>query len=218
MKVHMISLTTLRVNLGCLLLISAFALLVHVPPAIAQRVSFGVVAGGYANKDFISHHIPTPGFNPDIAISEARGYVIGPTAEVRIWNSLSIATDALYKPLHYRQSAAFYPDGSIGYAPATVVTWQFPLLARYRFSAGSIRTFLEGGPSFRTAGNLNATNPSNRGLSLGLGIEGKWGATSIAPSARYTRWAKDRYPWSHDVQTKPDQLEFMIRLTWGFGK
>ncbi len=196
----------------------AVSLLAPPPSTFAQRVSFGIVAGGYANKDFISHYIPTPGFLPSIAISDAGGYLIGPTAEVRIHRGFSFAADALYKPLHYEMSATFYPDGSIGYAPATVVTWQFPLLARYRFATGAIRPFLEGGPSFRTAGNLNATNPSNRGLSLGMGLEAKWGATSIAPSARYTRWAKDRYPWSHDVQTKPDQLEFMIRLTWGFGK
>jgi hypothetical protein len=209
--------TIIRTNLSLWLTILAVSLLVPSPSAFGQRISIGIVAGGYANKDFVSYYRPTPGFLPAIAISDAGGYLIGPTAEVRIHRGFSFAADALYKPLHYEMSATFYPDGRIGYAPATVVTWQFPLLARYRFSSSKIRPFLEGGPSFRAAGNLNQTNPSNRGFSLGFGLESKWRATGIAPSVRYTRWAKDRYPWSNDVQTRPDQLEFMIRLTWGFG-
>jgi hypothetical protein len=110
--------------------------------AFAQRVSVGVVVGGYGNADFVSHYIPTPGFNPNIAISDSGGYVVGPTFEVRLLQRLSIAADALYKPLHYKQSATFYPDGSIGFAPATVVTWQFPLLAKYRFSLGALKPFI----------------------------------------------------------------------------
>ena len=181
----------------------------------AQRVSVGVVVGGYGNADFVSHYIPTPGFLPDIAISDAGGYIVGPTLEVRIVRGLSLVGDALYKPLHYKHGATFHADGTpIGFAPATVVTWQFPLLAKYRFSSGKLKPFLEGGPAFRTAGNLNATNPSNHGVSAGVGLEGQWRALSLAPSIRYTRWAKDRYPWSHDVQTRSDQVEFQFRFLW----
>lgn len=180
----------------------------------AQRVSIGVVAGGYGNADFVSHYIPTPGFNPNIAISGSGGYIVGPTLEVRFVGGLSLVADALYKPLHYEQSATFHADGSIGFAPATVVTWQFPLLAKYRFASGRVQPFLEGGPAFRTAGNLNTTNPSNRGVSAGLGFEGGWRAISLAPSIRYTRWARDRFPWSEDVQTRSDQVEFQFRVLW----
>ena len=180
----------------------------------AQRVSLGLVVGGYGNADFVSHYIPTPGFNPDIAISDSGGYIVGPTLEVRFVRGLSLVADALYKPLHYKHAATFHADGTIGFAPATVVTWQFPLLAKYRFSSGNVKPFLEGGPAFRTAGNLNATNPSNHGVSAGVGIEGQWRALSLAPSIRYTRWAKDRYPWSHDVQTRSDQVEFQFRFLW----
>lgn len=179
-----------------------------------QRISVGVVAGGYANADFVSSVHLIPGVNPDITISDKGGYVVGPTVELLLLRRLSLVTDALYKPLHYRRSATFYADGSIGYAPATVVTWQFPVLAKYRFTSGKLRPFLEAGPSFRSAGNLNQTNPSNHGVSAGVGIEGRWRALSLAPSIRYTRWAKDRYPWSYDVQTRPDQVEFQFRVLW----
>jgi hypothetical protein len=164
--------------------------------AFGQRISLGVVVGGYGNADFVSHYIPTPGHNPDIAVSDRGGYVVGPTFEARLVRRLSFAIDALYKPLHHRQSAAFYPDGTVGYAPATVVTRQIPLPAKYRFPFGALRPFLEGRPSFRAAGNLNTTNPSHHGISAGAGIEGRWRALSMAPGVRCTRWAKDRYPWT----------------------
>ncbi len=210
--------STFRTNPVRRILILAVSFLVLASSAHAQRVSLGAVAGGYANKDFVSHYIPTPGFNPNIAVSDAGGFIFGPTIEIPVNRRFSFAVDEHYKTLHYKQSASFYPDGSVGYAPATVVTWQFPLLARYRVPAGPASIFLEGGPSLRTAGNLNTTNPSHRGLSIGLGVERVWHRTAFAPSARYTRWAKDLYPWSHDVQTRSDQLEFMIRFTWGLGK
>lgn len=179
-----------------------------------QRISVGVVAGGYANSDFVSKIHIIPGVNPDITLSDKGGYFFGPTVELHLTRRLSVVTDALYKPLHYKRSATFFPNGSIGYAPATVVTWQFPLLTKFRFASGKLRPFLEGGPSFRSAGNLNQTNPSNHGVSAGVGIEGRWRALSLAPSIRYTRWAKDRYPWSYDVQTRSDQVEFQFRVIW----
>jgi hypothetical protein len=184
------------------------------PALYGQRISVGVVAGGYANSDFVSSVYLFPGFNPDITVSEKGGYFVGPTVEVDVTRRLSVVSDALYKPLHYKKSATFFPDGSIGYAPATVVTWQFPVLMKYHFTSIKLRPFLEGGPSFRSAGNLNQTNPSNYGVSAGLGIEGRWRVHSLAPSIRYTRWAKDRYPSSYDVQTRSDQVEFQFRVIW----
>lgn len=188
--------------------------------ASAQRISIGAVAGGYTNSDFVSHYIPMAGFLPNIAISDAGGYIVGPTMEVRLIRNLSFVADGLYKPLHYEQAATFYPDGRIGYAPATVVTWQFPLLAKYRFSSRRFRPFIEGGPSFRTSGNLNQTAPSHRGVSAGAGLEWRPGSIAIGPGVRYTRWAEDRasrsrFPLSGDVQTRADQVEFLFRITWG---
>jgi hypothetical protein len=98
----------------------------------------------------------------------------------------------------------------IGYAPATVITWQFPVLARYKFSLDRLRPFLEGGPSFRTAGNVNSSNPSHFGVSAGVGVETQWRTLRIVPRVRYTRWAEDP---SYALQTRADQLEFLV----GFG-
>ena len=45
------------------------------------------------------------------------------------------------------------------------------MLAKYRFHWSKMNPFVELGPSFRTAGNLNGTNPSHYGFTSGLGVE-----------------------------------------------
>lgn len=190
------------------------AMLLLAPSASAQRISFGAVVGGYANRDFVDHYnIPMLPFPPDTVRSDSGGYVIGPSIEVHFTRRFSLGLDALYKPLHYEQSATFTQTGEvIGFAPATVVTWQFPVLARYRFPLGRIRPFIEGGPSLRATGNLNLSNPSHFGVSAGAGIEAQWGRLSLAPGVRYTRWAKDI--WWANVRSRPDQVEVLVRLSW----
>jgi hypothetical protein len=123
-----------------------------------------------------------------------------------------MSVEALYKPLHYRAATVVSQEGAVlGFAPATVVTWQFPVLARYRFSQGRLRPFLEGGPSFRSAGNLNSSDPSHFGVTAGVGAETGWRRLRIAPRVRYTRWAEDSR--RADVRTRSDQVEFLV----GFG-
>lgn len=198
------------VNLAAVV-ITAVSLLA--PPASGQRVSLGVVVGGYANDDFDSRYTPYPGFFPSITEPDSGGYVIGPALDVRLFPRLSIGVEALYKPLHYRAAAEFSWEGAVlGFAPATVVTWQFPVLARYRFSLGRLRPFLEGGPSFRATGNLNSSDPSHFGVTAGAGVETEWRRLRIAPRVRYTRWAEDSR--RADVRTRSDQVEFLVGFSY----
>lgn len=180
---------------------------------LARRFAFGVVAGGYLNSDFKSHYIPTPGFNPDIVESEAGGYIVGPFVNVRLIPHFSVEAAALYKPLHYKQAASFRNGAVLGFAPATVVTWQFPILAKYEFVPGRVRPFIEAGPSFRTAGNLNQSDPSRVGVTIGAGLTTRWSKVALAPRVRYTRWAND--PWSANVRTRADQIEFLVGISYG---
>jgi hypothetical protein len=89
-----------------------------------------------------------------------------------------------------------------------VITWEFPVLAKYRFAVAVARPFLEAGPSLRTTGNLNSANPSHYGFTGGVGIETHWKNVNIAPVIRYTRWA----PESHvaDVKAVANQLELLV--------
>ena len=97
----------------------------------AQTVSFGLVAGGYDNQDFDSLFEPGPldvagrPFPPTVVQPDSGGYIVGPSLEIHWSQRISLRVEALNKPLHYQDGAAFNQDNvPIGFAPNTVVTWQ----------------------------------------------------------------------------------------------
>lgn len=87
-------------------------------------------------------------------------------------------------------------------SPFRVETFEFPVLAKYRFGVGKLRLFAEAGPSFRAAGNLNFY-PSHYGASAGVGVEMPWRRLNIALALRYTRWAPDTSPLRSVSQLNP---------------
>ena len=180
----------------------------------AQTVSFGLVAGGYDNQDFDSLFEPGPlDFPPTVVQPDSGGYIVGPSLEIHWSQRISLRVEALNKPLHYQDAAAFNQDAvPIGFAPNTVVTWQFPVLVKYKFPLGRLSPFLEGGPSFRSAGNLNRSDPSHVGVSAGVGVEAQWRRLRIAPRVRYTRWAEDSLDLA--ARTRPGQLEFLADFSY----
>ena len=130
--------------------------------------------------------------------------------EFRLPGNWSVEADGLYHPLRY-DLASVLPNGTlIGVSPSPVITFEFPVLAKYRFRWGKWRPFVEAGPSFRTAGNLNNANPSHYGAALGVGAETSLGEFRIAPEVRYVRWAEDN-PFY--VQTRSDQVELLLSLS-----
>jgi hypothetical protein len=85
---------------------------------------------------------------------------------------LSVEIDGLYHELEFT-TAFIEPNGtSNSVSPAPVVTWEFSVMVKYRFSLPILKPFVEAGPTFRTAGNLNGTSPSNHGFTVGVGVEG----------------------------------------------
>ena len=94
---------------------------------------------------------------------------------------LSVEFNALYRPRVLSEGQR-----------ATVLTWEFPVLAKYKFSATRSNLFLELGPSFRTSGNTNGTNPSPYGVTAGAGVERRVHRLRVTPALRYTYWGADR--------------------------
>ncbi len=179
-----------------------------------QRLSLGIVVGGSPTDGFQNITEPNPiGTQSTRAYSQAKDWLAGGSLEVRITRAWSIEADAIFRQLHMVQAQPLPGGGGLTpFAKTPVVTWQFPVLAKYRLPGTRVRPFLETGPSFRTAGNLNASNPSKRGYTVGGGIETHWGNLKIAPTVRYTRWAADD-PRYRPTQTKPDQIEFLLNLS-----
>ena len=121
----------------------------------------------------------------------------------------SVEIDGLYRPLNFTTFTSSVPSG--GSAPNnTVVTWEFPLLAKYELQTRPVKPFLELGPSFRTAGNLNDTFPSSHGVTAGTGLETSLRKLRFSAGARYTRWASDNTISSFQPRTNPNQVEILV--------
>jgi hypothetical protein len=122
--------------------------------------------------------------------SDANSFIAGASIEVALHGRLSLEANGIYRPLHATNLGT--EEGDIRFA---VLTWEFPILAKYRFrTARRWQPFLEAGPSFRLDGNFNGPTPSHYGAAGGAGIEAHLGKLKIAPAIRYTRWGSDRSP------------------------
>ncbi len=106
---------------------------------LGQKLSIGIVAGGSLTDSFptvtTSFGPPQPAFSPAGTRTFASGkdYVLGPAAELTFSPYWSLEVDGLYRKLHFVW-AAVEQDGSLNsVSPSPVVTWEFPVLAKYRF-------------------------------------------------------------------------------------
>jgi hypothetical protein len=197
--------------------IASFYAFLGAHQASAQIVSVGVVGGAGLTDDFRSDTIPAQGYSPYLHFSSSsKDYLAGASVELALPLHLSAELDGLYRPLNYSYTGSYTNPSGVGdfsHPSATVLTWEFPLLAKYKFSPRPIRPFVAAGPSFRASGNLNGTSPSHSGITVGGGIEARFHRLKIAPQIRYTRWAEDHPspPWA---VTNPNQVELLAGLTF----
>jgi hypothetical protein len=183
--------------------------------ASGQKISMGVIAGGsltsaFPDRTYI-YILPSgqPAGPGDRTFSPSKDYLIGGMLELRLNPNWSVEVDGMFRKLHMTE-ASVLSDGSLNsVSPSPVITWEFPVLAKYRFQGWKVNPFVEAGPSFRTAGNLNGTDPSHHGIATGLGIETHWRSLKIAPSVRYTRWASEDRE-TNPRSTAPNQVELLV--------
>jgi hypothetical protein len=174
---------------------------------LGQRFSYGLTAGSALTDDFNSSYYPSSGgFLPTNITSGDKSVIVGPTLEWNFTPRFSVEADGLFRELRYKNSLAGDHNPT--------VTWEFPILAKYRLFSysgprSSVRPFLEAGPAFRTTGNLNAY-PSHTGISAGGGLDFRLRKFDISPTLRYTRWAEDG---STGYRSRADQIEFLVGFT-----
>ena len=175
--------------------------------AYGQSLSFGIVGGGSVTEDF--HNTPQ-GPGSVLAYSTPKRYIAGAMLEMALKAGWSFEVDGLFHPLGYT-NAFVEPNGTLNsVSPATVVTWEFPVMAKYRFQRGRMTPFLEGGAALRTTGNLNGANPSHTGFIAGAGVEVPFGRFRFSPEVRYTHWAADP---SYAVRTISNQVELLAAFS-----
>jgi hypothetical protein len=169
--------------------------------ATGHRLSPGVLVGLSATGEF---------YNPNTGVKERIGDLGGVSGLLELRQGLALEVDAIYKPLH---------NGVGGGQGFTVLTWDFPVLAKYHLAKLGRAPFVEAGPSFRAAGNLNGYNPSHFGVTAGSGVEIRRGWALLSAALRYTRWAKDGLPnylqqgGQHDYpRTNVNSVELIIGI------
>jgi len=192
--------------------------------ALAQPVSFGLKAG-----------VPwTDSLNTvqgDTAAATGR-YLFGPEVEVQLPLGLSVECNALYRHFSYTNVEAFAGNtittiGSSG-------NWEFPMVAKYRFSAKVVRPYLEAGVAWDALSGLQNTSsatpcsivcentnypptPSSQttaGVVLGGGVDIHAFVIHVAPEFRFTRWAKQYFNLSGDLHSGHNQVEFLVGFTF----
>lgn len=190
--------------------------------APAQIVSFGVKTG-----EPLTSALPYSDYGSNLL--DTGRWTIGPTVELRLVHGFSLEVDALYRG--YRQAGSYSFSASIAdgtnlvnlipfsssYRQDTKV-WDFPVLLKYRFTAGRVHPFVDAGytwshessdqvqsltclgtsdacnasdlkPYFHT--QTTSTGSNNRGgPTAGGGVEFKYGKVKIAPELRYTRFGR----------------------------
>lgn len=172
------------------------------------------VAGGGSFTHGIADRILGEGPPKTLIYPTHRDYLVGPAIELGLPRRIAVGFEALYRPLN-ETASTLLADGSLrSVSPATVVTWEFTVLGRYRLTENRWRPVVEAGPSFRTAGNLNASSPSSTGMAVGAGLETRFGALRVMPCFRYTRWAADPL-WAFAVRTNQNQAVFLLELSFG---
>ncbi len=136
-------------------------------------------------------------------------FTIGPTLEVRLPLGLSVQVDALYK------------RHKLVNGTSTAGNWELPLLAKYKFPGLLTRTFVEGGVSFQSIGDIAkfATNQevdkSRRGFVMGAGVEAKLIKVRLSPEIRWTRWGDAKFRVTPiSLLNARSQFEVLVGLTF----
>ncbi len=168
-----------------------------------RKIWLGLIAGVPLTNDFPPIAPNSPPYTGENRRRLDFRFAAGLLAEFSLPRNFSLEVNGLYRRLHFEKR------------PEVVLTWEIPVLAKYRFSQRRAKPFIEAGPSFRLAGNLNNTNPSHFGMTAGAGVEAHAGRWRFTPTLRYTRWMADG---PSDVFTRPvtkvDQVELLVGFSF----
>ncbi len=165
-----------------------------------QVLRFGVTGGQALTNDYATGY----SFNPMDGALEAnrplrfKHFILGPTVELSLTPSFAIEVNGLFRTLRQDSSNS--------------ITWEFPVLAKYRLKTGFVQPFLEAGPEFRTTDSVKP-GLSHFGITAGAGVEFQTGRWRFAPVIRYTRWGEgsgDR----GSLSFKRDQIEVLGQISY----
>jgi hypothetical protein len=173
-----------------------------------------------------------------------RRYTLGVFAEWRLTDAVAMQSGALYHRMGYVAILNFF-DSANGSFRNTAIdvkgnSWDFPLLAKYRFR-GRVRPYAAGGGVLRYVGpvrgkgeetvgslvtNTSSTTPLDTsqpsdlrkrfypGICAAGGVELGKARIRIRPELRYTRWTANLSGAAGALRFAPNQLELLVALTF----
>jgi hypothetical protein len=190
----------------------------------AVEVGFGVRGGLVANGSVQANQLCVDTAcafgTPSFAANNLPG-TLGPAVNVLLHDRVEIRFEAVHRRFGYQTDQTLF--SFVGTTQGTL--WEYPLLATYHFSSGSIRPFAGGGMSigitgisttetvtptsaFRTSGSLSNWAP----YYLVAGIDGRISHVSIKPEFRYSHFSVDQNSDAVAV-LKPNQFEFLVGVS-----
>jgi opacity protein-like surface antigen len=199
--------------------------------AFSQPFSFGI-KGGLPMTDFVDA-VNSQNFTSSAYTNR---YLIGPTAELRLPFGLGVEFDVLYR--HFGYSSLGLLSGitsTITSSNTTGSAWEFPLLAKYRFSGKLFRPFIDAGVSWDKLSGLKQTvsstvasvtntstrtppelsNDTSRGFVMGAGVDVKILLIHLSPEIRYTHWGSAHFVDPIGlISSKQNQAEFLVGITF----
>ena len=174
------------------------------------------VKGGVSLTDAFPDHTDTSRGPAQRTYSDAKDYIVGPMVELRLPFGLGVEADALYRPLSY--AAQLSSSAGTSSTSERVASWEFPILAKYRFGFPLVHPYIEAGPSFRTLGGTLGSSLSDKGFTGAAGIELNALLLKVAPEFRYTHWGNDTAPnpsgGASVIPSNRNQLEFLVGLSF----
>ena len=165
------------------------------------------------------------------SFSHPKRYIFGLSGELRLPFGLGIEVDALYRRLGY--DATVDVGGNTVILNTTANTWEFPLLAKYRFGKHVVRPFVDAGIAWDSLHGLtqsvrravstgtitpitsNSAETTTKGFVMGAGLEIKALFIHLTPELRYTRWgAKHFFDPSGILNSNQSQSEFLLGISF----
>jgi Outer membrane protein beta-barrel domain len=182
-------------------------------------LSFGI-KGGVPLTDSFQQGGESRMFSYNVDVySASKNYIVGPMVQLWLPFHLAVEADALYRPLNVTEYTST-PVGAMTYQTTSVSgnygSWEFPVVAMYRFSFPIVKPYLEAGPSFRTASAQPLSRLSSDGATVGAGVDFHLLMLHIAPEFRYTHWSRDSAATAATefVTSYENQVEFLVGLTF----
>ncbi len=205
-------------------------------PACSQSFRFGLKAGVP-----ITEYFEMGNATPGQYSAATRRYTVGASGEWRPKPAFGLELDALYHRMGYVGIVDTFNRASGDYSHSAIDvkgnSWDFPLMAKYRFG----RPFVAGGGVLRYVGPvrgrgelttgslvtrssttvpLDTTEPSELrkrfypGLTAAGGIEIGSGRLRFLPELRYTRWTANIGGPGASLRFAPNQVEFLLGMTF----